>query len=239
MKPLFKAILRSLGFELRSLRPYPRDDWVAVIRNLPWRHPFACLVDVGANVGQTSLHLRAQFPDAVIHAFEPCASTHAILVQRVRHDTAIHPHCLALGDRPGLAHLVHADDSQLHTLRLVAAHEGGEREPVDVETLDSFAACHGLDQIDLLKTDAEGFDAEVIHGASRLLANGAVAAVLAEFTLVPSDHSHTPLLALNALLYPAGFRLFDLYDLARWDNEVQFGNALYINPAHLHLSARP
>jgi hypothetical protein len=41
--------------------------------------------------------------------------------------------------------------------------------PVPVSTLDIYTQQHGIDHIDLVKIDAEGFDLNVLEGASRLL----------------------------------------------------------------------
>jgi hypothetical protein len=49
-----------------------------------------------------------------------------------------------------------------------------------VRTLDAEAARLGLERIDLLKIDVEGYEAEVLAGASELLGAGRIGAVLCE-----------------------------------------------------------
>ncbi len=47
-------------------------------------------------------------------------------------------------------------------------------------TLDRFAAVHKLDRIDLLKTDTENFDLEVIKGGQELLGDGKISFIYSE-----------------------------------------------------------
>lgn len=61
------------------------------------------ILDVGANVGQTTIELRKAFPCGTIHAFEPVGSTFRELLQNVGRMPKVHCHQLALCDQRGTA----------------------------------------------------------------------------------------------------------------------------------------
>jgi hypothetical protein len=52
---------------------------------------------------------------------------------------------------------------------------------VDVVNLDDYCAQRGVDHIDLLKIDVEGFELNVLRGASRLLEGQRINAIQFEF----------------------------------------------------------
>jgi hypothetical protein len=81
-----------------------------------------------------------------------------------------------------------------------------------VDTLDDFARSHGVQQIDLLKTDTEGFDLEVLHGAQAMLSAGAIRFVLSEVTFDAMDSYHTSFTKVFEYLAAHGFRFVDIYD---------------------------
>ena len=125
-------------------------------------------VDAGANVGSFSTQLTRHFMDATIYAFEPVPQTFAILQKRVSTFVTIKPVQAALGERTGSATMQICDQSLWN--RIVSGSPVGVRTAtVDMLAIDDFCGQAGLDRISLLKTDCEGYDNEVIHGASRML----------------------------------------------------------------------
>jgi FkbM family methyltransferase len=141
--------------------------------------PGMTVVDVGANHGMFSLeaaHLVGR--EGVVHAFEPAPHTRALLLSNldVNGLTTVRVFPEALGEKPGTARLrVHREMSGLNTL---AAHDvtwnhqvlvADEIVEVPVTTLDAHAQVHGLERIDFLKIDVEGFELGVLRGARGLL----------------------------------------------------------------------
>lgn len=152
--------------------------------------PGMTVVDVGANHGLFSLeaaHLVGE--SGLVHAFEPTPSTRELLennlaangLDRVR----VFP--TALGERPGTARLrVHREMSGLNTLAsedISWNHRTLRADAivdVPITTLDAHAEAEGIDRIDFLKVDVEGFELGVIRGARRLLASGRVGRIMLE-----------------------------------------------------------
>ena len=97
-------------------------------------------------------------------------------------------------------------------------------------TLDSFCAADGINQIDILKTDTEGYDLNVLRGAQTILRDKVIRNIVSEASISESDAKHTPLKELMTFLEDAGFRLYSLYDL----HHSGSGELVYFN-AHFKL----
>lgn len=64
-------------------------------------------------------------------------------------------------------------------------------EEVAVGTVDTFAREFGVEEISLLKTDTEGFDAEVLRGAKSMISSGRIFLILIEVGFSKYDAGHT------------------------------------------------
>jgi len=99
---------------------------------------------------------------------------------------------------------------------------------LQTRTLDAVTDDCGFDAIDLLKLDVQGYEVEVLKGASRRLASCEF--VLLEASLIPVNRA-CPLVAdVVAFMAGNGFRLFDLGDVVRrrdgtlWQMDLLFVN---------------
>ncbi len=152
--------------------------------------PGMTVVDVGANHGLFSMeaaHLIGR--DDIVHAFEPAPATRALLANNVAANdlTTVKIFPFALGETVGTARLrVHREMSGLNTLadrdvtwnrRVLAADEIVE---VPITTLDAHTEAEGLNRIDFLKIDVEGFELGVLRGARELLRTKRIARILVE-----------------------------------------------------------
>ena len=120
--------------------------------------------------------------------------------------------------------------SNSFTNSLVKSDNHSNEIEVPVTTVDAFCSQHGIQVVDLLKVDAEGFDMEVLKGAIGLLSSGRVNFILIEVTPNRSVQQHVWLGDVQSFLEPLGFQLYGLYDqMLAWDGRpmVQFANALF------------
>jgi len=191
------------------------------------------IFDVGANVGDVALFLHGWFPEATIHAFEPIGATFKILDARTRHIPQIRRHQLALGASSERREVVLRENSELNTLvtdSSIAHATTGEREIVTIETLDAFCAREGVETIDLLKLDAQGYEEAIIAGATAMLPRTRFLYAEAGFRPENLDCARFDLLFPN--LYARGFFVCGFYDPLRHDDcklLVAFCNVLFLN----------
>jgi FkbM family methyltransferase len=154
-----------------------------------WDWLIETVFDVGANVGQFAAEALEGFPAARIHSFEPFPLAYAKLTAALA-DPRLTPHELALGDRRGkvtlYAYGAENETSHINSLipdaRFPRRFGFTPRElTVKADTVDLFCRDAGIDRIDLLKVDTEGFDLFVLKGAEAMLREGRIRFVYVEF----------------------------------------------------------
>ena len=125
--------------------------------------------DVGFHAGEFADAVLAARSQARIFGFEPAASirgayeqSHPSIDRRIRLES------IALSDREG-EFVFHDDGSAQNSLAPIAYTHRTVSYPVPTTTIDAYASIQGIDHIDLLKIDVEGYDLHVLEGAQRML----------------------------------------------------------------------
>lgn len=186
--------------------------------------------DVGANVGSVASRYAAAWPDALIHAFEPIPSNFHILEAVSRRNPRIVAIPRAVGRKSGIV-AVKVRGIETHTLidAINAEDASADRITVQVTTIEEYCGEREINRINLLKTDTEGFDLEVLKGAEGLLRNGRVDLILSEieFRKRPTG-PHTNFFALHSYLVPFGYNLATIYTEAMDADGFFYGSALFV-----------
>ncbi len=165
------------------------------------------VVDVGANVGTFTIYHAAA--GARVLAVEPNASSHRRLVAAVTTnglDDRVTVVRAAIGARRGRSRIVAAD--RLTVLGRVVPIDPNtpiQNDQVEVLPLDDVVSAHDLRDIDLLKIDVEGAEADVLRGGSATLAR--------TLRIILEYHSSQLLAETRRLLGAAGFAETDQYEI--------------------------
>ncbi len=169
-----------------SLPEQVDDDVVDLLRRIVPRDLVA--LDIGANLGITTIAMSRLAPDGHVHTFEANPAVAEHLRANVRTNTAgnVTVHAVAVSAESG--ELTFASDNESSTGSAVVdraaeisrrqlsgafEQEGAERRSLTVvpaTTVDEFVAEAGLDRLDLLKIDVEGHDIDVLRGAKQTIA---------------------------------------------------------------------
>lgn len=219
----FRKPLDRLGYLLlrRDFIRYGFDPYLDVKRFASGQSaPVRTIFDVGANVGQTAREVLAAFPAANVHSFEPHPRAFAVL--NGINNARLSAHQLAFGPKAGEVTMYEyaADGTGSHRNSLIddapsTAHFKGQAKEIKVPcmTIDAFCAENGIDQIDLLKIDVEGFELSVLQSARGMFERGKVRFVYAEFNdLMPfAGKTGGALLPLAEYLAPFGMRFIATY----------------------------
>jgi FkbM family methyltransferase len=238
-------MLKSLAQRLARVRiyrdqqlPWGLDFGADAARRAP-EVPFRNVFDVGANVGQSALRFRQWFPNATIWSFEPFEGAFQELEDAVR-GSNVRCFKLAMAEEPGMATAALAGLSVNNSLLNVPEDLDADAvETVELSTLDAFTAERGVDRIDFLKVDTEGYDLKVLEGAERLLRAAAVTFIQVEAGMNPHNAKHVPLKVLQTHLEARGYTLFALYEQTpEWSGEarLRFANATFVTET---LATRP
>lgn len=197
----------------KKYSPFGIDHCNDIARFLEGRE-VKTIIDVGANIGNTVVEYAKCFPAAEILAIEPIKDTYDILCSNISKLSKVKSFHCAAGSTPGTVHVNLSNRSECNSL--VAGPEDSLPkelgETVKVIKLDDLASAEGLLRFDILKTDTEGYDLEVLKGATQLLTNSANAFILSEVTFHRKDPCHTQFIELHHYLAGFGFDFCGIYD---------------------------
>jgi FkbM family methyltransferase len=151
-------------------------------RVLSYLRPGMTFLDVGANIGYYTLMAASRVgPGGRVIAVEPSPYAVERLEKAVRENGLAQVKVV----RGGLGSC--ASELKLfvpapgnHTPTMLG-EDGAPAHVVSVKTLDSCLADWGVETIDLMKMDVEGFEPRVLEGAASALAAGRIRAILCEF----------------------------------------------------------
>lgn len=216
LRSAIKSLSERAGLYIKLKRNLPPGvEWLLDLeRNIPL--PNAPLVlDVGANTGQTTREIKAHFIDAQIHAFEPVQSTFDELVRKTKPLDSVICHHLALSDENANRVVRTLPFSKRNSICRDAFSKKTDtrQETITIQNTASFCKEYQIEEIDILKTDTEGHDLEVLRGAEPLFRKGRIKAVYVEVTFSQSHPGCTKFPDVFDFLCPHGFRLAGLYEL--------------------------
>ena len=164
--------------------------------------------DVGANAGIYSLAALSSNPGAIVYAFEPTPEIAARLRSAVELNglEQLNVEEAAVMAEPGYAALIRcrgADGANDGMNFVQKESERGER--VRTESLDTFCRARAIDKIDLMKIDVQGQEASVLRGATDLLKEGRIGAILLELNWWAEADPRCPATQSVRLLESSGF----------------------------------
>lgn len=209
-------------------------DWLHDIRRSGLVGAAPLCFDVGANEGQTVQDLKRAWPAARVHAFEPFSQPCAVLQVVAARHAGVSVAAVALGAEPGTVVVQPRATSVLNSLlSTTALPSSAPAETLCINTVDRYCDAHGIESIDVFKTDTEGYDLEVLRGAEGMLARQRVTFVQVEVSCWPENTHNTafqPVFDLLARRHRYRFLgLYDTYPLHHFDEPNLFCNALFVS----------
>jgi FkbM family methyltransferase len=235
IKERIKKILLRLGYEVRRVRPEQigRDPYKDM-RRLVTSNEYPILFDVGANRGQSIALFRAHFPLPVIHAFEPAPSTFVRLKEQTVGIPNLHLNNIALGSNCERRPLVENSQDTVSSLlppgKDYCWGDISAQTDVNVSSLDAYCESNNIARIDVLKSDTQGFDHEVLKGAINLLGEHRIHLVYTELNFLEVYEGMARVEEIYVFLKSLGFELVSFYDLCWHNCRLGWLDALFIDP---------
>lgn len=167
--------------------------------------------DVGSNNGQYLEHLLSFFKHRKMtyYCFEPDPVAYGHLSNFANGKPGVSIFNLAFGGEKGVMSLYQNNSGSVGS-SLVSLDDKPNQQKVEVQvsTLDLFCKEHGIEKIDFLKVDTEGFEAEVLKGASELIANNKINYIQLEHGSMQSIKMGSSLYSYKQML--PNFRLYHI-----------------------------
>jgi FkbM family methyltransferase len=126
------------------------------------------ILDIGGNIGASSLYFARLFPKAVIHVFEPVPTNFEILARNISPYSQIAGHPVALGDADGEL-TIYASDNDANLGGFSFFEQGvdtSRRAIVPVRHAQQYLNEQGIGAPDIIKIDTEGAEYRILTSLS-------------------------------------------------------------------------
>lgn len=197
----------------------------------------ATIFDIGANRGQSLRELRSWFSGASIHCFEPDPSQFAKIDPDGRDDKTT-KNRTAVGSEDGEVELILAASSEGNSIlpfdqAAPAVLSGGwtvqkNSIRVPMTRIDTYCHRNDVDHIDILKSDTQGNELQVLLGAGDFLHPARISVVIVEAIFRPMYKGQGYFVEIFGLLASKGFRFVAFYNESRdADGTIVWCDALF------------
>ncbi|MBL7848373.1 MAG: FkbM family methyltransferase [Cyclobacteriaceae bacterium] len=181
------------------------------------------IFDIGANRGDATIEFAQAFPRAKMYSFEPDQATMSELRRRTnRFQERVKVFNFGIGAKTESRDLTINRSSGGNSFLDISPDisqfaEGDWTEPVtktqaEIQTLDHFCAVNGIESIDLLKVDTQGFEMEVLKGGSLVIVPSRTKLIHIEVLFIELYKNQAFFDQVYQELTNRGFRLVGLYN---------------------------
>ena len=232
MKKYLKKILFSKGYKINKINNTPLlndNPFLAAKEKIKSEEPI--FFDIGINHGQTLKKIKKEFPKSIIHGFEPSKYCFKQLENDFKSDKIILNN-LAVGEKEDVLKFNEYSWDALNSLleRAFTKAKIIEKYDVNVTTIDNYCKKNGINKIDFLKTDTEGFELKVLKGAKELMSNNKIQFIHVEMFFELNFIGQSSAGDIFNFLEENNFSLIRFYDFSNTKNGIASkSDALFIN----------
>jgi FkbM family methyltransferase len=233
LKKYLKSILFKNGYEANYLgknKLLNMNPFLAVKAEIKSKSPV--FFDVGVNHGQSIDKIQEIYPEALIHGFEPSKMCYNSVLEKLNTNKIILNN-KAIGDKIGTLDFNQYSWDALSSIlkREFTTATIVDTYKVDVTTLDAYCDELGIEYINVLKTDTEGYELNVLQGATKLLQDNKIQFVCVELFFEPHFVGQSSAGDIMNFLFEHQFRLVRFYEFERsQEGFASRVDALFINP---------
>jgi FkbM family methyltransferase len=188
--------------------------------------------DVGANTGQSIKTFCQYLNNPEIHSFEPGEDAFRLLTENTKGMKDVHIVNSAMGARQETRTFVENEFSDMSSFFEPDEAAWGSiirRRPLQLDTVDDYAARAGMKHIDILKSDTQGYDLNVLRGASKMLREGRISLVYLELIFSKMYQGSPRFDEVYAFLADRGMMLVSFYDMHYQNELLSWTDALFAN----------
>ena len=124
------------------------------------------ILDIGGNIGITSIYLASIFPRATIYTFEPLEENFELLKKNITNYKNITAFNIGLGSKNGSFKVYSSDNPEnFGGASLYSQGEGNTNKSYtkcEIKNISDFMSELNLDSVDLIKIDTEGSEHDIL-----------------------------------------------------------------------------
>lgn len=232
MKKILKDFLYRKGYKINKINKNRllNDDPFLAVKSKIGSNPI--IFDVGANQGQTILKIKSLFPDSDLHSFEPSKICFKELIKKFGDNKKLTLNNFAIGAEQGSLEFNEYYWSALNSFLKRTFTKSGIIDTyfVNIVAVDDYCRENQIPYIHLLKTDTEGFELNVLKGASKMMNANKVQFVFVEVFFYENYIGQSSFGDIYNFLLEKGFNLVRFYDFEYTnDGYASRTDALFIN----------
>lgn len=230
MKNQIRKLINRMGYNIVPITPTGKNPISDMKMFLPNDEPL--IFDIGANIGQTVNRFRSAFPKAKIYSFEPSPTTFETLKGNVLKHTNVYLHNCAMGSSLKQMTFFENTFSEMSSFLKLSEFGWGtvaKETLVDVNTVDHFCSDNGIDRIDILKSDTQGFDFEVFKGAEGSMRLNKIGLIYFEVTFSDMYKDLPSFGEIYNFLVGHNFRLVSFYKFFYQEQLVSWTDAVFVH----------
>ncbi len=233
LKRVIKYGLSSLGYEVRRIPNVGWDPFKDMSHFVTSSTPV--LFDVGANIGQTIQSLHQHFKQSTIHAFEPSPSVFQTLQERTIGITGLHLVNAGLGAHSQVKTFVENQNPVMSSFLEPGKDCWGsvkQRFCLKLDTIDEYCERAHVRHIDVLKSGTQGFELDVLRGASRMFEQKRIHLIYLEIIFSAMYQGLPAVDELFGFLFGHGFRVLSFYGMNYQNRLLSWTDVLFVDPAY-------
>ncbi len=236
IKNIIIRLCNFLGYRLKGNRELVKHNSFNAIHKFLFndllKKDKIIIFDIGANDGSSIKRFQKRFPGSNIYSFEPTEFLFNKIKANVRSDE-IKIYNKAVGDIDGQKdffqygyHEVNSfypmiENSKYKYQRTKNEEDREKVSKVEVTTLDTFVKKNKITEIDLLKIDTQGSEADVLKGAESLLNSKKINVIELEHIIGIAHDLENSFFRLEELLVKNDYKLIAIENA---DNIISFSN---------------
>ena len=229
-----KRILRKLGYDIVPIGPKHKsiiDPFYDIYYTLSRKGILNPIIfDIGSNVGDTISAFRTFYPKSTIHCFEPQFKCFEQLNSRFKGDRNLKINKIALGSSKELVKFgenVMDVNSSFFELDTEGQGHVINRIEIEVDTIENYCSENDIERINMLKIDTQGYDLEVLKGASLLIKGKKIDCILVELIFSKLYKQQPRFTEICDFMIVNGYKLVRFYDFHFLNEYAYFTDALF------------
>lgn len=160
--------------ELISWAWYFRYEEKWLLNMTSFMKPGDVIFDIGANIGTTSLYISKNTPCSKIYSFEPDEINYNKFKYHIGLNKVenIHLAKIGIGDEPGIKRLFRVSENNPGMNKIIdegLTDSASEFSEIEIQRLDDFVRDFGIEKVNFVKIDVEGYELKVLNGAKETL----------------------------------------------------------------------
>jgi FkbM family methyltransferase len=230
-KEAIRWFVSKLGYDVRSAASIGVSPFSDMQRFVS--APSAPMIlDVGANEGQSIARFKKTFPSSIIHSFEPGRVAFQRLSEGAQAYTGVHLWNCAVGASAGKRVFFENTNTDMSSFFTLSSAGWGQVEGeslVEMTTIDEFLKTNGIEKVDILKSDTQGYDYEVLKGAEEAMQASRIGLIYFEFIFSDMYEKLPPFDRVFRHLIDRNFALVSMYDFRHQNELASFADMLFVN----------